>query len=119
MDVRAGMVVKSRDGHQVGRIIGVVEDAFIVEKGVLYARDYRVPFRAVERIEGDDILLSLDKEQLHKASLGEVLEASSGSGLNLGPEALSEIRMESARSQDDDAYDARSEGEKDEEAAHP
>ncbi|OJH35257.1 hypothetical protein BON30_40110 [Cystobacter ferrugineus] len=118
MDVRVGMVVKSRDGHQVGRIIGVVEDAFIVEKGVFYARDYRVPFRAVDRLEGDDIRLSLDKDQLHKATLGEVLEASSGSGLNLGPEALREVRMDSAKFQDHEPYDVRSEGEKDEEAAH-
>ncbi|WP_146210206.1 hypothetical protein [Vitiosangium sp. GDMCC 1.1324] len=76
MDVRVGMEVKSRDGHRLGRVIGLVEDAFVVEKGVFYARDYRVPFRSVEAIKGDDIFLSVDKDQLQKASLGEVLEAS-------------------------------------------
>ena len=118
MDVRPGMVVKSRDGHRMGRVIGLLEDAFIVEKGVFYARDYRVPFSAVERLEDEDIHLVLDKEQLHKASLGEVLEATIGNGLTLGPQALSEARMDSAKFQDHDAYDVRPEGEKDEEAVH-
>ncbi|ATB35151.1 hypothetical protein CYFUS_000563 [Cystobacter fuscus] len=118
MDVRVGMVVKSRDGHQMGRVIGLLEDAFVVEKGVLYARDYRVPFRAVERIEDEDIHLVLDKDQMHKASLGEVLEASIGNGLTLGPQALSEARMNITSFQDRDASDVRSEAEKDEEAAH-
>lgn len=77
--------MKSRDGHRMGRVIGLLEDAFVVEKGVFRARDYRVPFGTVERLEGEDIHLVLDKDQLHKASLGEVLEASIGNGLTLGP----------------------------------
>ena len=118
MDVRVGMVVKSRDGHRVGRVIGLLEDAFVVEKGVFYARDYRVPFGAVERLEDEDIHLVLDKDQLHKASLGEVLDASIGNGLTLGPESLSEARMDSAKFQDHEPHDVRPAGEKDEGAAH-
>ncbi|WNG23142.1 hypothetical protein F0U62_03150 [Cystobacter fuscus] len=118
MDVRVGMAVKSRDGHRMGRVIGLLEDAFVVEKGVLYARDYRVPFSAVERLDDEDIHLVLDKEQMHKASLGEVLDASIGNGLTLGPQALSEARMDITRFQEHDASGARSEGEKDEEAVH-
>lgn len=95
MDVRVGMVVKSKDGHHLGRVIGLADDSFVVEKGVFYAKDYSVPFRSVETIEDDDILLSLDQEQLHKASLGEVLEA--GDRLELTPDSLSEARIDSAR----------------------
>ena len=118
MDVRVGMAVKSRDGHRVGRVIGLLEDAFVVEKGVFHARDYRVPFSAVERLEDEDIHLDLDKDQLHKASLGEVLDASIGNGLTLGPQALGEARMDSARIHDHEPHDVRPEEEKDEGAAH-
>ncbi|AKJ00675.1 hypothetical protein ATI61_12074 [Archangium gephyra] len=117
MDVRVGMDVKSRDGHRLGKVIGLAEDAFVVEKGIFYARDYRVPFRSVETITGDDILLSLDKEQLQKASLGEVLQAADR--LDMGPDALSEARMDSAKFQDHDQYDVRTEREKDVEVTPP
>lgn len=117
MDVRVGMDVRSRDGRRLGRVIGLAEDAFVVEKGVFYARDYRVPFRSVETIEGDDILLSLDKDELQKASLGEVLEASDR--LDFGTDSLSEARMDSARFQDHDAYDVRPESEREEDATRP
>ena len=117
MDVRVGMDVKSRDGHRVGKVIGLADDAFVVEKGVFYAKDYRVPFRSVETIEGDDIRLSLDKDQLQKASVGEALQAADR--LGMGPDSLSEARMDSAKFQDHDQYDVRTEREKDAEVTPP
>jgi hypothetical protein len=114
MDVQVGMEVKSRDGHKLGRVIGLAADAFVVEKGVFYAKDYRVPFRSVERIDGDDIHLSLNRDQLQKASLGEVLDAADR--LNVAPDTLSEARMDSAKFQDHDQYDVRTEDEKEREA---
>ena len=117
MDVRVGMDVKSRDGHRLGKVIGLADDAFVVEKGIFYAKDYRVPFRSVETIQGDDILLSLDRDQLQKASLGEVLQAADR--LDMGVDALSEARMDSAKFQDHDRYDVRTEREKDVEVTPP
>jgi len=110
MDVRVGMSVKSRDGHRLGKVIGLAGDAFIVEKGVFYATDYRVPFSSVETIDGDDIRLLLDRDYLHKASLGEILDASDR--LHVTPSSLSEARMDSAKFQDHDRYDV---GSKDDE----
>jgi hypothetical protein len=110
MDVRVGMHVKSRDGHRLGKVLGLAADGFIVEKGVFYATDYRVPFSSVETIDGDDIRLLLDKDFLHKASIGEVLEASDR--LNVTPSSLSEARMDSAKFQDHDRYDVGSEEKK-------
>lgn len=112
MDVRAGMEVKSRDGHRVGRVIGLVDDAFVVGKGVFYARDYRIPFRSVESIEGDVIHLSLNRDQLQKASTGEFIRAADR--LDMGPESFAEARMDSAKFQDHDKYDVRTETEKEE-----
>lgn len=117
MDIRVGMDVKSKDGHRLGKVIGLAEDAFVVEKGVFYAKDYRVPFRSVETIEGDDIRLSLDREQLQKASLGEFLQAADR--LDMGPDTLSEARMDSAKFQDHGKYDVRTESEKEAEVSPP
>lgn len=114
MDVRTGMVVKSRDGHQVGRVIGLTDDAFLVEKGVFYARDYSIPFRSVQTIEGDDILLSLDKDQLHKASMGEALDASHRLDLEAG--SLSAARIDSSRFFHGDKREERHEREREENA---
>lgn len=115
MDVRVGMDVKSKDGHRLGKVIGLGPDAFFVEKGVFYARDYRIPFGAVETIDGDDIRLLLDRDQLHKARMGEVLDATDR--LNLMPDTLTEARMDSAKFQDHDQYDLGSKDER--EASRP
>jgi hypothetical protein len=117
MDVRVGMDVKSKDGYRLGKVIGLAADAFVVEKGVFYARDYRVPFSSVETIDGDDIRLLLDKDQIRKASLGEVLEATDR--LDMSPDTLSEARMDSAKFQDHDQYDLRSTKDKAVEASRP
>lgn len=99
IDIQLGMVVKSKDGHQLGRVIGLLDDAFIVEKGVFYARDYRVPFRSVDTLQGDDVLLSLDRDQLQKASLGETLDA--GHRMEeLEPGRFAEARMDTAKFHD-------------------
>lgn len=112
MDVRMGMGVKSRDGHQLGRVIGTTTDAFIVEKGVFYAREYSIPFLSVQTIEGDDILLSLDREQLHKASMGEALEASHRLDLEAG--SFSKARIDTARFFHGDKREERHEREREE-----
>lgn len=64
-------------------------------------------------LDGDDIQLRLDKGQLQKASLGEVLEASDR--FDVSPDTLAEARMDSARFQDHDKYDLSSSEEKDRE----
>ncbi|HEX8439042.1 hypothetical protein [Archangium sp.] len=117
MDVRVGMDVKSKDGHRLGKVIGLAVDAFVVEKGVFYAKDYRVPFSAVDTIDGDDIRLLLDKDQIRKASLSEVLDAADR--LDLTPDTLTEARMDSAKFQDHGQYDLRSTSDKDVEAVRP
>jgi hypothetical protein len=117
MDVRIGMDVKSKDGHRLGKVIGLLADAFVVEKGVFFPKDYRVSFSAVETIDGDDIRLLVDRERLQKASLGEVL--GTVSHLDSRPESFTEARMDSAKFQDHDQYDVRPESEKEGEATRP
>ena len=96
MDVRVGMSVKSRDGRPLGRVIGLLEDAFLVEKGVFFAWDYRVPFLSVDTIHEEQILLRLDKSELQKADVGDVLEANHRME-ELEPQRFVEARMDTAR----------------------
>jgi len=117
MDVRVGMDVKSKDGHRLGKVIGLQVDSFVVEKGLFFPKDYRVPFRAVETIDGEDIHLSLDQDQLQKASLGDVLDTTDHLGSR--PESFTEARMDSAKFQDHDQYDVRPAGDKEAEAPKP
>jgi hypothetical protein len=92
MDIQVGMDVKSREGgRSLGKVIGLADDAFVVERGVFFAHDYRVPFRAVETIEKGSVYLSLNRKQLAEANLGDVLEVTDR--LTPSPAALSAARM--------------------------
>ncbi|ATB31088.1 hypothetical protein [Melittangium boletus] len=115
MDVQVGMDVKSRDGRKLGKVIGLADDAFVVERGLFFVRDYRVPFRAVETIERGDIYLSLNREQLSHASLSEVLDVTDR--LLPTPDALSEVRMGTPISQDEAA--PLEDDVREESASHP
>jgi len=111
MDVQVGMDVKSREGRSLGKVIGLADEAFVVERGLFFARDYRVPFRAVETINRGAIYLSLNRAELEHASLGEVLDVTDS--LIPTPAALSEARMGTSGSQDGAALleeDVREEG---------
>ncbi|WP_225414554.1 PRC-barrel domain-containing protein [Stigmatella hybrida] len=65
--MRSGMAVLSRDGVHVGRIVDVTEDGIVIEKGLIFHRDFVVPFHDVAQFQGDEIVLSLDKASLRGA----------------------------------------------------
>ncbi len=98
LDILIGMDVKSRDGRALGKVIGLADDVFVVERGVFFAHDYRVPFRAVETIDRGHIYLRLDRAQLSHAHLGDVLEVTGR--LTPSPAALSAARMGTAEDED-------------------
>jgi len=65
--MRSGMAVLSRDGVHVGRIVDITEDGIVIEKGLIFHRDFVVPFHDVAQFQGDEIVLSLDKASLRGA----------------------------------------------------
>jgi hypothetical protein len=65
--MRSGMAVLSRDGVHVGRIVDVTADGLVIEKGLIFHRDFVVPFHDVAQFQGDEIVLSLDKAALRGA----------------------------------------------------
>lgn len=108
-DVQPGMVVLSRDGAQVGRIIDVMNDGLVVEKGAFFTRDYFIPYREVQAVTGEEVLLSQTREHLARmhrqeaplhAHPGTVASVDATGALSLGPTDLEEARMDSARFQE-------------------
>ncbi len=100
-DVRRGMVVKSRDGAQVGHILDVTDEGLLVEKGVFLVRDYLIPFREVYAVSGDDVLLDQTREHLERAhrAAGTLAAVETGR-LGQSPNDFTEARMDSAKFQD-------------------
>jgi hypothetical protein len=119
-NIRRGMAVLSSDGVQMGRVIDVLTDAIIIEKGQFFLRDFRIPIDDISTIRGDEILLMRDHTALRKADAelhegtGKATVGIAGvaapppqGGLGLGPTDLTEARMDSAKFQDHGQYDLR------------
>jgi hypothetical protein len=110
-NIQTGMAVRDRDGEPVGRVIAVDTGGFLIEKGSLFLRDYRVAFSEVLDVDRDDVYLRQDLASLpgvtdealaRRRSAGR--EPLSG-GLGLHPRDLEQARMDSAKFQDHGRYD--------------
>jgi hypothetical protein len=66
---RSGMAVLSRDGAHVGRVVDVRADGIVIEKGLIFHRDFLVPFSDIAQFRGDELVLSRDKASLRGARL--------------------------------------------------
>lgn len=80
-DIHESMKVYSRDGQYVGRVFGVGETRFQIERGTLSPHDYLVEHSQVARIHGSDIHLTLNADELveYHADVGGALKPSVGS----------------------------------------
>lgn len=109
-NIQKGMAVRDRDGEPLGRVIEVDAGGFLIEKGRLFTRDYRVAFTEVMDIDRDDVYLRQDLGSLPDLT-AEARTRVRGSpaplsgGLGLGPRDLEQARMDSAKFQDHGRYD--------------
>ncbi|MCI0571068.1 MAG: hypothetical protein L0Y66_09960, partial [Myxococcaceae bacterium] len=62
--IRKGMVVRSRDGVPLGRVAEVDADGFVVERRLVVPRELRISAREVDALDGDDVILSWEREDL-------------------------------------------------------
>jgi len=58
-NVRVGMFVTSTDGEKIGKVIRCGTDTFVVEKGVLFPKDYELRYDHVTEISGNNISYAL------------------------------------------------------------
>ena len=93
-NIRRGMAVMSSDGVQMGRVIDVLTDAIIIEKGQFFLRDFRIPIDDISQVRGDEIVLMRDQSSLRKADSG----------------AAQDQGMDSAKFQNHSQYDLRPSG---------
>ena len=78
--LREGMTVYSIDGEKLGKIVRADADSFVIEKGLFFPKDYLCRYESVTSVDGDDVRLSVAKEELHR--LGDLVERDDGLGDN-------------------------------------
>jgi len=107
-EIHEGMMVRSADGKNLGRVLACGEASFIVEKGFYFATDYVARYDDVTDISGDKIRLSRPQDELahgehtfpREGGLGESFTVGIGSGLEASvgdPWARAEEEEEEAR----------------------
>lgn len=63
-----GMLVRSRDGERLGRVVSCDATSFVIEKGFLFPRDFIAEYDDIAELREDEIILQHGKEEL--VSLG-------------------------------------------------
>jgi uncharacterized protein (TIGR02271 family) len=63
-NIREGMVVRSADGENLGKVVHCGPDLFIIEKGLFFPKDYECRYDDVTEVRGDEIFLRLLRSQL-------------------------------------------------------
>lgn len=71
--IREGMEVVGSTGEKLGRVGRVMVGGstrqprfFTIEKGLLFTKDYIVPREAITRVEGDRLVIPLQKDQIQR-----------------------------------------------------
>ena len=62
--VHEGMAVRCSDGERLGSVIGIGEEHFQVERGLLSPREYLVDFGHVSHVVGRLVMLDCEREAL-------------------------------------------------------
>src|SRR3979411_3554890 len=100
MKIEIGAPVRTRDGKRVGEVHRVLIDldddsvtGIVVLKGRLLSRDILVPLDFIDRVEGNEVVLTLDEdelEQLPEFAYNEIL-APPPAGTPAGPYAAGSV----------------------------
>ncbi len=69
-ELRRGMTVYASDGKKLGQVVDKQPDAFLIEKGLFFPKDYSCAYDKVASISGDDIHLSITGDTLRAGKAG-------------------------------------------------
>jgi uncharacterized protein YrrD len=83
--LKLGMVVRSDEGEELGKIHSIGIASFLVEKGLFFREDSLLGYEDVQEIRDGEVILRHDTEALRGMSLLE------------GEEALAELNLHQAR----------------------
>ncbi|MDQ6662166.1 MAG: DUF2171 domain-containing protein [Chloroflexota bacterium] len=62
--VHPDMHVYSSDNQDVGHVVKVYEDSFLIHKGLFFPTDRYIPYTAIENIDNDRIQLSMPADDV-------------------------------------------------------
>jgi len=66
-NVKRGTEVIGADGDKAGKVIGVTDRYFVVEKGFFFPTDYYIPMNAIANYDGEKLYLTVTKDEaLHQ-----------------------------------------------------
>lgn len=69
--VQEGMVVHCADGERLGTVIGLGEEHFEVEHGLLGRQEFLVDFADVTNVDGRHVYLSRTRDELEEDSIDD------------------------------------------------
>ena len=61
--IALGTDVVGADGHKLGEVVAVRRGYVVVQKGTFFPEDYYIPTGAIERYEGGQAVLTLDRDE--------------------------------------------------------
>lgn len=95
-NIQPGMTVRDRDGHKLGHVILVDDEAFFVEKGLFFPRDYLCRFADVAEVRGDDVVLAHGRDDLLRHDVTTTASAGTedltGAGVTSADTNVDELR---------------------------
>ncbi|MCP3165412.1 YsnF/AvaK domain-containing protein [Myxococcus qinghaiensis] len=91
-DVREGMAVRSIDNEKLGKVFAIGDDAFHIERGLFFPKDYRVAFSEVSEIRDGEVILNRGKEALQQVSDAERTKGAAGTGVAAGAMGMASER---------------------------
>ncbi len=56
--LRPGMMVHTSDGQKLGKILELGTDHFVIEKGLIFKKEYTCDYSLVNDVRGDDVIIS-------------------------------------------------------------
>jgi uncharacterized protein (TIGR02271 family) len=74
-NVRPGMFVTSTDGEKIGKVIRCGAETFVVEKGVLFPKDYELRYDHITDVRGDNLSYALTEAIRREARTPAAAEA--------------------------------------------
>lgn len=83
-DIKEGMTVRSSDGEKLGKVFAIGDDAFQIEKGLFFPKDYIVRYAEVSDIRDGDIILTHGKESLRRLGEEERYGTADTTGVPIG-----------------------------------
>jgi uncharacterized protein (TIGR02271 family) len=78
--LKEGMTVRSLDGEKLGKVFALADEAFYIEKGIFFPKDYLVRYSEISDIRDGELILMHGRESLRRLSSEDRYGTTSGLG---------------------------------------